>query len=668
MYRDLLSKLCSVALTLLLVMLSFSAYSGPVTDYGQLQVQGNKIVSASTGEPVQLKGYSTHGLQWFPYVTGTGGTVENMVNDFNVQVIRLAMYVKEWDLGRQNFAGYLGEHANIYEEQVRPLILDAIANDIYVIVDWHIHWNNPTTANPHWTAQPYTDEAKTFFNMVATEFGSHPNVIYEIMNEPGHDISWSQIKAHAYSVYDEIRAIDSDNLILVPSPNWSQDILTPSQDPLNGVENVAYTMHFYAQSHNFRSAAEQALDNGIAIWVSEWGMSDFTGNGQIDTSENGTSDLWVDWMRDRNISWLAWNFANKSESSSALKEYTQDDGLNETLWGNNETLDGVAMQSGPWPDEVIKESGKWIRDRINEGVSTPCTTDCNALVQAEDYSEMSGIQTEPTADEGGGENVGYIDPDDWMIYSVNVPTTGSYTVSYRIASITGGSLKIEKSGGSVLYGEIDLPATDGWQNWQTVSHTVNLTAGQQHIGIASSGGAWNINWFTLTSNNSVVADSDNDGVIDGHDHCPQTPVGVVVDASGCEVIILPSDDDNDGVMNEHDLCPNTPTGTSVDANGCEVIILPSDDDNDGVINEHDLCPNTPTGTNVDVNGCAVVTDNCAGINAFGDWLRKDWAGGEPNHHDNGDMMLFEGNAYVANWYTNSVPGSDSSWQFVKSCH
>ncbi len=121
-------------------------------------------------------------------------------------------------------------------------------------------------------------------------------------------------------------------------------------------------------------------------------------------------------------------------------------------------------------------------------------------------------------------------------------------------------------------------------------------------------------------------------------------------------------------MNEHDLCPNTPTGTSVDANGCEVIILPSDDDNDGVMNEHDLCPNTPTGTNVDVNGCAVVTDNCAGINAFGDWLRKDWAGGEPNHHDNGDMMLFEGNAYVANWYTNSVPGSDSSWQFVKSCH
>jgi endoglucanase len=671
MLRNLLIK---TLFSILLSCLSYGAFSGPVTKYGQLQVQGNKITSLKTGQPVQLKGFSTHGLQWFPYVTGEGGTVENMVDGFGVQIIRLAMYVHERSgAGGNTIAGYLGESPNIYEDQVRPLILDAIANDIYVVVDWHLHWNPASEQNKQWTPSPYTEEAKNFFTMVAEEFGNHPNIIYEIMNEPGQFISWQQVKNHAIPVYNEIRAIDSDNLILVPTPSFSQNILDAANDPIvdgdtiNGASNIAYTMHFYAQSHNFRDRADQALSQGIAIFVSEWGMSDYSGDGDIDTSENGSADLWVDWMRDRNISWLAWNFANKSETSSALKAYENDNINNEWQWTQNILKEGVPMQSGPWTDSVISDSGKWIRSRILEGQA--CVENCPpvGVIEAENYLEMVGIKIEMTQDSGGGENIGYIDPGDWMTYAVNVPSSGSYTINYRVASLTGGSFQFEKAGGDVVYGQINVPATGNWQTWQTISHTVNLVAGQQNVALASLDGAWNVNWFEIINNEQPLIDSDNDGIVDGDDQCVDTLIGAEVDSIGCEILVT-IDSDSDGIIDNIDQCPGTSIGIDVDSIGCEIFVT-SDIDNDGIVDDNDQCANTLIDTEVDSTGCEIIAANsCLDINTYPNWTANDWQGTPNTHNNNGDLMQVDGNAYSANWYTSSVPGSDASWTFVKACN
>ncbi len=94
------------------------------------------------------------------------------------------------------------------------------------------------------------------------------------------------------------------------------------------------------------------------------------------------------------------------------------------------------------------------------------------------------------------------------------------------------------------------------------------------------------------------ADSDNDGVTDDKDMCPNTPAGVKVDASGC-----PLDDDHDGVPNYKDECPNTPSGVEVDSRGCEV---QKDSDGDGVVDALDKCPDTPAGVAVDKHGCPII--------------------------------------------------------------
>ncbi|MCK5186080.1 MAG: OmpA family protein [Deltaproteobacteria bacterium] len=93
-------------------------------------------------------------------------------------------------------------------------------------------------------------------------------------------------------------------------------------------------------------------------------------------------------------------------------------------------------------------------------------------------------------------------------------------------------------------------------------------------------------------------DSDGDGVPDSIDECPNTPIGVEVDAKGC-----PIDSDGDGVPDYLDKCPNTPKGVKVDAKGC-----PIDSDGDGVPDYLDKCPNTPKGCKVDKDGCPIDSD------------------------------------------------------------
>ncbi len=128
-------------------------------------------------------------------------------------------------------------------------------------------------------------------------------------------------------------------------------------------------------------------------------------------------------------------------------------------------------------------------------------------IQAENYSNMSGVQLEATSDTGGGSNVGWIDNGDWMSYAnINIPTTGSYIVEYRVASLNGGgTLSLDLNGGQTVLGQLAVPSTGGWQNWATISHTVTINVGTYDFGIYAAAGGWNINWFRIRNANSAPA-------------------------------------------------------------------------------------------------------------------------------------------------------------------
>ncbi|UOQ72256.1 glycosyl hydrolase [Hymenobacter cellulosilyticus] len=137
--------------------------------------------------------------------------------------------------------------------------------------------------------------------------------------------------------------------------------------------------------------------------------------------------------------------------------------------------------------------------------TTPPATS-SVTLQAESYSTMSGVQLEACSDTGGGQDVGWIDTNDWMIYnSVTFPTSGAYTIEYRVASPSGGRVSADLNAGTTQLGNVAIPATGGWQNWTTVSQTVNVTAGTYNFGVFAQAGGWNLNWIRITKAGSTTS-------------------------------------------------------------------------------------------------------------------------------------------------------------------
>ncbi len=277
-----------------------TARKGGVSENGWLQVKNARLCNEK-GEPVLLHGMSSHGIQWYGSFCSSGAI--STTADYGANVFRVAMYVGE--------GGYLQDMDGMRRRAFAAADA-AIANDMYVILDWHIL--NGDTANP----KNYQAQAIAFFKAAAERYKNTPNVLYELCNEPNGNVSWERdVRPYAQAVTDEIRSISARSIVLVGSPTWSQDVDVAAALPVDG-ENIMYTCHFYAGTHgeSLRQKILRAKSLGAAVFVTEWGASDASGNGgpYLDASR-----VWLDFMAENGISWCNWSLCDKNETSAALK-------------------------------------------------------------------------------------------------------------------------------------------------------------------------------------------------------------------------------------------------------------------------------------------------------------------------------------------------------------
>lgn len=287
----------------------------PVQIHGHLQVKGWFLCNEH-GDTIALRGvsYGWHNL-WPRFYNAS--TVKWLKNDWKCSVLRAAM-------GCYNGVedGYL-ENPEFALNCIEKVIKAAIEEDIYVIIDWHTH-------------DFYPELAKTFFASMARKYGKNPHVIYEIFNEPTHEHFWPEIKAYAEDVIAEIRKYDPDNIIIVGTPWWDQHVHIVAEDPIQNYNNIMYSLHFYAASHkeSNRDLAQQAIDKGLPMFVTESGGMEHTGDGFLDIPE---WTAWVEFLERNRISWVNWSISNKNETCSMILPR--------------------GSYEGGWNDDVIKPAG-----------------------------------------------------------------------------------------------------------------------------------------------------------------------------------------------------------------------------------------------------------------------------------------------------------------------
>jgi len=327
-------KRFAVFASFLLLAVSLSVAETPVERYGQLAVDGNRLVSKKTGKPVQLRGMS---FFWSMAGEGSGyytaGTVKWLADDWKVNVVRAAMGINEtWG------QGYLTGGKDANKQRVVTVADAAIANGIYVIIDWHSH-----------NAHTHTSDAKAFFEEMAAKYKDVPNVIYEIYNEPTGTTAaaWTNdIKPYAQTVVNAIRAIDPKNVIIIGTPNWCASPEISTANPVDG-DNLVYTVHFYSayapHKQPLRTKVTTSMNtHNKATFVSEFGVCMNTGKAPLDLAEATT---WLNFLDENKVSWVNWSVTYKDEGASALKP-------------------SVRKYDGNWTADDLTESGTYIRGKL----------------------------------------------------------------------------------------------------------------------------------------------------------------------------------------------------------------------------------------------------------------------------------------------------------------
>ncbi len=269
-----------------------------------LQVIGSDLCDSS-GNKFQLKGISTHGLQWYPQYVNYE-CFKYFRDNWGCNLIRLAMYTED---GGYTTSSQQATTLNNLVIKGADLCTDL---GMYCIIDWHIlNDGNPLK---------HLEESKQFFDSVSYRYKDNKNIIYEICNEPNGGTSWADIKTYALQIIPVIRANAPDAIILVGTPFWSQNVDMAAADPLSSEynHNVMYTMHFYAATHkeDLQNRLISAKNSGLPIFISEFSSCDASGNGNIDYA---SASKWFQIIKDNNLSYAGWNLSNKNESSAILK-------------------------------------------------------------------------------------------------------------------------------------------------------------------------------------------------------------------------------------------------------------------------------------------------------------------------------------------------------------
>lgn len=389
-----------------------------VTKHGKLNTKEG-AVRDQNGNKVSLMGpsffWSCSAPLWW-----TKETVDFLVSKYNVQIVRLPISIAPTEGGQPwvdpsqtwNVDNYL-HNPEYTRAMVDEVVKAAIENDIYVIIDFHEH-----------NAEHWVDLSKDFFTYFATKWGDYPNVMYEIYNEPTTDNG--TVVNYAKQIIPVIRGIDSDNLIIVGSTQYSREPhnVTAAGE---GYSNIAYTWHGYVEwGHQSDWNNAGNWNNGVPIVVTEWGLN-------YGKADGGLLNIY----RERSLINCFWSMSNK--------------GGDDAKWS---ILKAGVNKASDWSDSDMTENGAYLlgvaKSWVNytpKVISVPVEEEPLSITASPDkvlFLPNSEVALSATA-EGGTGNYTYkwsvvSSPDESAVASANGPSftlsnlqPGTYLINVSVA-------------------------------------------------------------------------------------------------------------------------------------------------------------------------------------------------------------------------------------------
>ncbi|MBQ0001116.1 MAG: cellulase family glycosylhydrolase [Clostridiales bacterium] len=405
-----MKKISVVFITMLFMMLFSGAAVHAATPYaanGQLSISNGKVVNKN-GKAFVIKGVSTHGLAWYPGYVNKNAFKE-LRDQWGVNTIRLALYTAE----------YNGYCTGGNQKELKKLIDNGVkyATDLgmYVIIDWHILSDgNPLT---------YKTQSNAFFKEIAKKYSSYGNVMYEICNEPnGSGGSWKNIKSYANTIVKTIRSVNKKAIIIVGTPTWSQDVDQAAASQITGYSNIAYSFHFYAGTHqdSYRKKLEAALKKKLPVIVTEFGITNASGNGSVNKSQG---DKWMALLDKYSVGRVCWNLSNKNESSALIKS-------------------SVSAKYG-WKYANLSDQGKWLVAAYKGKLATAAPTPTPKPAASKTATSTGSVTVKATLTK---ENSWKSGSKYYTQYKLVLKNTGSKTCSqWNVAATFGENVKLQSS-------------------------------------------------------------------------------------------------------------------------------------------------------------------------------------------------------------------------------
>ena len=381
-----------------------------------------------------------------------------------------------------------------------PYAIDsAFISRVEQVIDWGLSRGLFIIVNAHheaWLKGDYSSTNVDRFNAIWTQISTRfkdksEKLLFEILNEP-EKMTQDHLNQLNVRILGIIRRTNPTRLVVYAGTGYSsnndlKNAHVPSTsdkylianfhcyDPWSWVSSKDPSATWGTQADRdgikniFDGVADFVASQGIPVMVNEWGAPS---------------------IHEYNSRLTFYKTYSDNVISHGMGGFAWDDG------GDFRTYDRQLPADH-------RTNGKWVGD-----VKDVMTADIFSAkgMKASFWSQMSGVQREDTSDVDGGKDVGWIDTNDWMIYLINVPTSGQYKIEYRVATPNSNAVvRVEKSGGGQTYGHLNLANTGGWQNWSTISQVISLNEGLQYIGIVGEVGGFNLNWIRLSPVTSFLS-------------------------------------------------------------------------------------------------------------------------------------------------------------------